>query len=126
MGPEKRLRLYTHGRLVRSDAFLASLTRSAHFVPPANEFKPSELASHALTARRLGLGAGSDPGNRCHSENLVGLARQPSQRSLNSIAAHRRLHVPKIRGWHKLRRGKQRLLQLSCCRDVALLRLRFD
>ena len=38
MGPEERLRLYTHGRIVRPDAFLAGIARGAHFLPPANEF----------------------------------------------------------------------------------------
>lgn len=98
VGSRKRLRVHSQRRVVRPDAFLAGITGRAHFLPPAHGFRPSERASHALAAGRLGIDTWAGAGHRRHSENLVGLAGQPAQRGNDAAHSQRGLRFPESLG----------------------------
>ena len=93
LGRKERIRLHPERRIVWADAFLASIVSRAHFISPADEFRPNQGSSATFAVRRLGITAWSCSVNHSHTTDLVGFARQSDQRSSKSLDSHRGLRV---------------------------------
>ncbi len=97
VGSRKRLRVHSQRRIVWPDALLAGITRRTCCLSAADEFGPGEGTCHALAGRRMGIDSRTCARYCCHSENLVGLARQPDQRRFRVVDPHRCVCVSKTK-----------------------------